>query len=215
MKKFIRDLNAGRCGQFAKRIKPGSKITAYGAASLANNSNVQQHNTATAGGGNIISPSVSSAYLDVPGAHGQNNNRAPSPSRLSPAPSVRNVLNLSNSRSDSGSGSSPLPPEDLAQDINLSEMNLCDSGISDQDDDSPSAPSPGLLFYNNEDNADIVFLVGADDQNPWRIPAHSVVLESTYSDFFTSIAANAIQTTNPFEVRINYCDPETFEAVIK
>ena len=95
-------------------------------------------------------------------------------------------------------------------------MNLCDSGISDQDDDSPSAPSPGLLRYNNEDEADVVFLIETEDQKqPWRIPAHSVVLESVFSEYFASIAATAMISKKPLEVRIKNCDPDTFEAVLK
>lgn len=57
--------------------------------------------------------------------------------------------------------------------------------------DCPSAPSPGLVLFNTEDQSDISFIVGTSDTDTWRFPAHSFVLSDS-----SPVFANIISTLN-------------------
>ena len=43
----------------------------------------------------------------------------------------------------------------------------------------PSSDVPVTHIYGEEKGCDVVFLVGQDVPNSWRLPAHSIVLKNT------------------------------------
>ncbi|KAH9530040.1 hypothetical protein DERF_003879 [Dermatophagoides farinae] len=77
----------------------------------------------------------------------------------------------------------------------------------------PSAPSIGHQLFNNEKEADIVFLVGPDKNKLWRFPAHSAFLKDI-SPYFATIT-NDPNNNNNKEIKIDWCDPEIFEIILK
>ncbi|XP_075676596.1 kelch-like protein 41 isoform X2 [Dermatophagoides pteronyssinus] len=77
----------------------------------------------------------------------------------------------------------------------------------------PSAPSIGHDLFNNENEADIVFLVGPDKNKLWRFPAHSSFLKNV-SQYFATIT-NDPNNNNNKEIKIDWCDPEIFEIILK
>ncbi|KPM08255.1 BTB/POZ domain-containing protein 6 [Sarcoptes scabiei] len=77
----------------------------------------------------------------------------------------------------------------------------------------PSAPTIGHHLYNDEKDADIVFLVGLEKNNLWRFPAHSLILKNT-SSYFRKIIIGKNNNNNR-EIIIDWCDPLTFEIILK
>ena len=145
-----------------------------------------------------------------------------STARLSPSLSVRN-LGTSQLTTGSTKSSSPVPSEsNLASELPIDKMSLqelsapIDSQLRDSRLDLPSAPSPGLVLFNNEEQSDLVFLVGKDESKLWRFPAHSFILEDA-SSFFKAIASANEKNSNKEtrEIRINWCEPDTFHAILK
>ena len=143
--------------------------------------------------------------------------------RLSPSLSVRNLVS-SQPTNGSTKSSSPVPVEsNLVSELPLDKMNLVELNTSidlerrDSRQELPSAPSPGLVLFNNEEQSDLIFLVGKDEKNPWRFPAHSFILEDA-SSFFKAIASanrEKFLGNEATEIRVNWCEPETFEAILK
>lgn len=91
----------------------------------------------------------------------------------------------------------------------IDEMSLDESAKAT----GPSAPCLGLVLYNNEEQADVVFLVGPDHK-PWRFPAHSVILLEA-SSFFKDLLSHCDPNNNQRNIQIDWCDPTSFEAVLK
>ncbi|XP_015783330.1 BTB/POZ domain-containing protein 6-like [Tetranychus urticae] len=93
------------------------------------------------------------------------------------------------------------------------------------DSELPSAPSPGLILFNSEDQSDLVFIVTLDPvggfssfQDKWRFPAHSFIIRES-SPFFQSLVKQLDSNKNwklP-EVKpiVNIqCQPEIFHSVM-
>lgn len=98
----------------------------------------------------------------------------------------------------------------------MNELSSSSSPISvDQNIMSvvPSAPSIGHELFNNENESDIVFLVGPDKNKLWRFPAHSAFLKDV-SPYFAAIT-NDPNNNNNKEIKIDWCDPEIFEIILK
>ncbi|KAJ6221627.1 hypothetical protein RDWZM_000172 [Blomia tropicalis] len=131
------------------------------------------------------------------------NPRSTSP-RLSPSPSGRfNTLSGSNR-----STNSPIPPINDGDELpSLDKMNI----VQDHHATIPSAPSPGLVLFNNEEQSDLVFLVGKEEQKLWRFPAHSFLLKDV-SPFFKAISSAAKEQR---EIRVNWVEPDTFHIILK
>lgn len=152
-------------------------------------------------------------FLDTP----HNNSSA----RLSPSLSARNVPIAAQPNSTAKS-SSPVPGEASTNyEVQTDKMSLFeantpapDSQQSDSKLDLPSAPSPGLVLYNNEEQADLAFLVGQNDSQLWRFPAHSFILEDA-SSFFKALATTVKDNTETKEIRINWCEHDIFDMILK
>lgn len=152
-------------------------------------------------------------FLDTP----HNNSSA----RLSPSLSARNVCIIGQANTTAKS-SSPVPGEASSNyEVQIDKMSLFegntpspDSQLSDSKADLPSAPSPGLVLYNNEEQADLVFLVGQNDNKLWRFPAHSFILEDA-SSFFKALATTVKDNTETKEIRINWCEHDIFDMILK
>lgn len=142
--------------------------------------------------------------------------------RLSPSPSIR-TLGVATQQTVAKS-SSPVPPAestlngeipvDMKNSVELSMGGQLDSGSRL---DLPSAPSPGLVLFNNEEQSDMVFLVGKEENKLWRFPAHSFILEDS-SPFFKALATarkEKAANNERTEIRVNWCEPETFHAILK
>lgn len=89
----------------------------------------------------------------------------------------------------------------------------------------PSAPSPGLILFNCEDQSDIIFSVTLNppinqedglkcDSNKWRFPAHSFIIQES-SPFFASLVQQLKneKKSKPI-VNIN-CQPELFHLLMR
>lgn len=88
-------------------------------------------------------------------------------------------------------------------------------------DDTPSAPSPGLVLFNSEDQADMIFNVGIDASDIWRIPAHSFVVSGASPVFQAiidsrqgSLGINFKEGDKKPEFSI-YCQPELFHLMLR
>ena len=90
--------------------------------------------------------------------------------------------------------------------------------------EEPSAPSPGLVLFNTEDQSDIVFNVGIDQdvatgQGGWRFPAHSFIVVEASPVFATIIKTQLdhheeMMTGNKPEIYI-HCQPEIFHIMLR
>ncbi|CAG2176612.1 unnamed protein product [Oppiella nova] len=80
----------------------------------------------------------------------------------------------------------------------------------------PSAPSPGLVLFNSEEQSDIVFMVGNEGEPSWRIPAHSFIVENA-SPVFKAIVDTTDRTGQQQTTirQINYCKPEVFRIILR
>lgn len=94
----------------------------------------------------------------------------------------------------------------------------------EQGGELPSAPSPGLVLYNTEEQSDIVFTVGADaeafaSQSAWRFPAHSFIVAEASPVFAEIIRTQldlyrlAVPGSKP-EICIQ-CPPEIFHILLR
>lgn len=87
----------------------------------------------------------------------------------------------------------------------------------------PSAPSPGLVLFNTEEQSDIVFTVGIDQEainthTAWRFPAHSFIVAEASPIFAEMIRTQVdpyrgIPGVKP-EIRI-HCPPEIFHILLR
>lgn len=84
----------------------------------------------------------------------------------------------------------------------------------------PSAPAPGLVLFNSEEQSDIIFNVGTSDEEIWRIPAHSFVVASASPVFAklvhsdeSEIAIKAIPQDFQLILSFIYKKEVTFESV--
>lgn len=88
-----------------------------------------------------------------------------------------------------------------------------------QGDVNPSAPSHSSLLFNNEEQSDLVFLVGMDETNVWRFPVHSCVIQEASPLFKDIVCAENSDNNNNLidkpQVKINWCDPDTFHIILK
>jgi len=88
---------------------------------------------------------------------------------------------------------------------------------------SPSAPSPGLVLFNNEEESDIIFIVTKDinsNQDKWRFPAHSFIMKDASPVFQTIIQLvnqePAFPTDSNNKPLINLqCPPEIFHMMMR
>ncbi|KAI1303103.1 BTB/POZ domain-containing protein 6 [Halotydeus destructor] len=86
----------------------------------------------------------------------------------------------------------------------------------------PSAPSPGLVLFNTEEQSDMIFNVGLDEedmssQHVWRFPVHSFVIADASPVFADVIRTQldhygSMGDTKP-EIFIQ-CQPEIFQIVL-
>lgn len=142
--------------------------------------------------------------------------------RLSPSLSARNVGIVAGQANTTTKSSSPVPGEaNTNYELQADKMSLLeanthtpDSQQADSKVDLPSAPSPGLVLYNNEEQADLAFLVGQNDSQLWRFPAHSFILEDA-SSFFKAIATTVKDNSETKEIRINWCEHDIFDMILK
>lgn len=88
------------------------------------------------------------------------------------------------------------------------------------EDTGPSAPSPGLVLFNSEEQSDMVFNVGTDASDMWRIPAHSFVVSGASPVFQAiidsrqnSLGVNYHAGNKKPEIQV-YCQPELFQAML-
>ena len=80
----------------------------------------------------------------------------------------------------------------------------------------PSAPSPGLVLFNTEDQSDIVFNVGTSDGETWRFPAHSFIVGDASPVFEHIINSQRQANLNGSKPEIFvHCQPETFHAMLR
>lgn len=86
----------------------------------------------------------------------------------------------------------------------------------------PSAPDPGLVLFNTEEQSDIIFNVGIDEST-WRFPAHSFIVAEA-SDVFMSIVnshrdhlnSNMINSSSEKKPEIHvHCQPEIFHLMLR
>ena len=138
-------------------------------------------------------------------------------SRLSPSPSVRDLISTRCNISSNRELSSSVPIESsVTNDLkSLNKMSL--NELQNSSIELPSAPSVGLVLFNNEEQSDIIFLVGKDDTNLWRFPAHSFILEDASPFFKAILTARHSQNENKDnrEIRINWCEHESFHVILK
>lgn len=74
--------------------------------------------------------------------------------------------------------------------------------------DAPSAPAPGLVLYNSEEQSDLIFNVGpSNDGEVWRIPAHSFVIACA-SPVFAKLVDSGEK-----EIAIN-ASPQDFQVLL-
>lgn len=73
--------------------------------------------------------------------------------------------------------------------------------------DVPSAPAPGLVLFNSEEQSDLIFNVGTSQGEIWRIPAHSFVLASS-----SPVFAKLVESGGK-EIAIN-ANPEDFQVIL-
>jgi hypothetical protein len=97
------------------------------------------------------------------------------------------------------------------------DLKECESRVGDSH--LPSAPSPGLLLFNSEEQSDMIFNVGVDPTDMWRIPAHSFVVHGASPVFQAIIDSRHNSLGNNFgdkkpEIQI-YCQPELFQAMLR
>lgn len=88
----------------------------------------------------------------------------------------------------------------------------------------PSAPSPGLVLFNCEEQSDIIFNVGIDQdvingKTCWRFPAHSFIVAEASSVFAAVIRTQLdqygiIMSGNKPEIFI-HCQPEIFHIMLR
>lgn len=145
--------------------------------------------------------------------------------RLSPSPSARNVAVVTGQPNATTKSPSPVPGDATPNyELQIDKISLfeastptADSQQSDSKMDVPSAPSPGLVLYNNEEQADLAFLVGQNDSKLWRFPAHSFILEDA-SSFFKALAMTVKDKNSNAEtkeIRINWCEHDIFDIILK
>lgn len=83
----------------------------------------------------------------------------------------------------------------------------------------PSAPSPGLVLFNTEEQSDIVFNVGVDQEgghgSVWRFPAHIFIVAEASPVLATLIQheLDAHPGRKP-EIPI-HCQPEIFQIMLR
>ncbi|KAI1303102.1 BTB/POZ domain-containing protein 6 [Halotydeus destructor] len=103
-------------------------------------------------------------------------------------------------------------------------LNNVGPGTHPVDRDIPSAPSPGLVLFNTEEQSDIVFNVGTDQdvlgggKSVWRFPAHSFILAEASPVFADIIRTQldhygSMMSGNKPEIFI-HCQPEIFHIVL-
>lgn len=95
--------------------------------------------------------------------------------------------------------------------LQIEKMNLQDT--KDTLSSNPSAPCLGFALFNNEEQSDIVFMVGGEN-DLWRFPAHSVILLEA-SPFFKNILNECDKNNNRHNIRIDWCNPTSFQTVLK
>lgn len=91
-----------------------------------------------------------------------------------------------------------------------------ESGVTG-DEIAPSAPFLGHELFNNEDQSDVVFLVGIDPDKEWRFPAHTSIIcnaSSVFKSFCENVDPNSV-SGKPKEIKITVCDPTTFHTILK
>ncbi|CAG2111666.1 unnamed protein product, partial [Medioppia subpectinata] len=99
------------------------------------------------------------------------------------SPSPQLTASSSNSSTSSSSSS---PPTNSSSVSSTPSLPMAPNESSVVVTHQPSAPSPGLVLFNSEEQSDIVFLVGEDEANIWRFPAHSFIVENA-SPIFKAI----------------------------
>ena len=91
------------------------------------------------------------------------------------------------------------------------------TAIAGEQLDLPSAPSLGYILFNNEEQADVIFLVGTHKDNIWRFPAHCEIIKNS-SSFFNAVSVTIERekrNNNLLEIPINWCEPEIFQMILK
>lgn len=97
---------------------------------------------------------------------------------------------------------------------NIRHNNSCITR-QDRKRDSPSAPSPGLVLFNSEEEADIIFNVAVDyPKDVWRIPAHSFILSGSSPVFRSLVNLPMDKTSTKQEINV-FCQPELFYSMLR
>ena len=87
----------------------------------------------------------------------------------------------------------------------------------------PSAPSPGLVLFNNEEESDIVFIVSQDlnsNKEKWRFPSHSFIIKDSSPIFQTILqqlhekGMYSTDANNKPIINIQ-CRPEIFQMLMR
>ena len=102
-----------------------------------------------------------------------------------------------------------------------SSQDLESQSRFNRDYDAPSAPSPGLVLFNSEEQADMIFNVGIEPSHTWRIPAHSFVVDGASPVFQAivhsrqnSLGINYMMGDKKPEISV-YCQPEIFHSILR
>lgn len=141
------------------------------------------------------------------------------PSRIEKKQKKRSTM----SYDDSGPVINQLNPAHQWNDdckLSLNNLPKNDRNIASGDGWMPSAPSPGLVLFNSEEQSDLIFIVTMDsnpEKNDLKFPGHSFIIRES-SPIFNDIIheINQRQSNSDQKPIINIqCRPETLHMLMR
>lgn len=131
-----------------------------------------------------------------------------------------NMINLSNDLDSPFSASSST--DKIINNLNCN-VDLNENHVNNWSSEAgaPSAPSPGLVLFNSEDQSDLIFIVtmdSAEDEDNLKFPGHSFIIKDS-SPIFKDIVYQIDQLQRSSSDRkpiINIqCRPETLHNLMR
>ncbi|XP_022252307.1 BTB/POZ domain-containing protein 2-like isoform X2 [Limulus polyphemus] len=85
-----------------------------------------------------------------------------------------------------------------------------------QTDDSalPTAPTPGQVLYNSEEQHDVIFMVGKGE-NIWRFPCHSFILRDASPAFQSLLICEVTNWDRVLTLTVEDVEPHVFEKLLR
>ncbi|XP_015782913.1 uncharacterized protein LOC107360710 isoform X2 [Tetranychus urticae] len=113
--------------------------------------------------------------------------------------------------------SSPLNQPSQDRSITINNFNNTDSNyneITDWWSEAPSAPSPGLVLFNSEEQSDLIFIVTMDDREDdgLKFPGHSFIIKDSspiFQDIVNQIGQRQKSPSDSKPIINIQCRPET------